>query len=59
MPIGIPVGIFHFKGIPVRTISLIFSILLLTFVLVGCTSRTDKGKNKDYDQPRPTAKEES
>ncbi len=34
-----------------------FAILLaaLTLAIVGCTTRTDRDKNKDYDRPRNSA----
>lgn len=35
----------------------IFQLLVVIglFTLAGCTTRSDRGKNKDYDVPKSTA----
>lgn len=38
-----------------RVLSVILSVVAVA-ALGGCTTRTDKDKNKDYDKPRASGK---
>jgi len=37
-------------------IRLVALLVLLCGLVVGCGGTKEKGKNQDYDRPRPTAK---